>query len=277
LNRLDFHIFMRKLSGYLMIFVSIAMSISLGGCFSFQEYPADWPQINDPNDIEIKIVGTFSCLESAQEVRGESSNAYLSEILGREFRCNRVYIQRISDRLIFRYIDNDSRFLGEQIFIKNEDYKVEDGWIKFESIFESIGEGGVGLYVLTMPQLTIDNTDDLVIKRKTTAGGIVLLIPVMGMGTSWHKFDRINGNSAETEHSILTGRAATQAASSNLVSASAMLSMPDKEVCRKAIIKASDVIIWDTSYSYARYSKEAKRRGLTLEQCAILAGRTTTQ
>jgi hypothetical protein len=70
----------------------------------------------------------------------------------------------------------------------------------------------------------------------------------------------------------------TQIASSNLSSSSLMLSMPDKEVCNKAIIiKTSGVIIWNTSYSYAKYSKEAKRRGITLEQCATLTGRTTTQ
>ena len=100
----------------------------------------------------------------------------------------------------------------------------------------------------------------------------VLSMPVKEVCNRYSKEAKRRGLTLE-QCRILAGRTTTQAANSNLGSASTMLSMPAKEVCNKAIVKGRDVIIWDTSSSYARYSKEAKRRGLTLEQCAVLLKR----
>lgn len=152
------------------------------------------------------------------------------------------------DKFIFKPIGAGDFTYGNNVQSRHDKFKLVSGKITIFSksldvlLFNRIpGRGRETTYEFKMLPLSPGQ------KEKT-----LTTLKELPNFESWEILDTEAKNEKKTDHTI------------------ELRNMPAKAVCFKAVIKTSDAITWDTSYSYDRYSKEAKRRGYTPEKCAAL-------
>lgn len=198
--------------------------LSLGGCIVNTDnlvYPDAWPKQTHSYDIENQLEGSFSCAGLVTEDRfmkrlpdflDEESNPWEGRSLG----CSRVEIQRVTDGFEIRYIHKES-IIKKQIYVKSQDYKIEDSWIKLDSFQTSVWNAE-SLYTVSS-YLTVNSRGDFIIRAQISSLTFLLIIPIGVDTTHWGMFKRTSAtNAAECEMSVAVNDAiwAAQTASNKI-------------------------------------------------------------
>ncbi len=193
-------IIQKNVSAFARTLVVLALLLSLVGCYvKNPSYPNDWPALMQPNEIEKEIEGSFACEGSTTFSATDygRKGAYLPFLLatekqkvpvgGQAYWCSRIEIERVTNGFEIRYM-NFSRLSKTEKYLKDIDYKIDKGWIIFNSVDRPTAE----IKDSTQSQITINNENDLVTKAKSFLVGMVLVpIPVGSSITNWGKFERI--------------------------------------------------------------------------------------
>jgi len=180
--------------------LAAAVVVFASGCFiKNPSYPTSWPQTTGSNDIENQIEGSFLC--SGEIILGDGEmwdkKSITDFLFGGENAptCEYVEIRKVQpDEMEIRFMYSGGEN-GRRYYRKNRDYRVEGKWIVLKPDvswdFSAEALGGVREWVT--PHLTIDVEQDLIIRGKNRAAGIIWFltpIPVGGSGTDWGRFRR---------------------------------------------------------------------------------------
>ncbi len=177
----------------------ITFLFGLSGCFSKSpEYPATWPALTQVNNVETEITGSFACHGSDVKIEPNLDKSYPLQSFfvfdDPNLWCNKLEIHRVSDGLEFSYMINTAA-VKKQKYLKDQDYKVKDGWIEIEPVSEWLTSGIVDARTSVKRYLTVNAKGDLVVRAKRSTVELVFYIPAMGTSdVFWVTSKRINAS-----------------------------------------------------------------------------------
>ena len=172
-----------------------ALTFYLSGCVSFQPYPDSWSVVNAGGKYPKFQGKEFACEGKAVTDGGVEIDTTIYDFIDFDpingIVCNNfsVSITKFSD-LEITLGENGSPSAQKVVFAQNE-YKIVDGWIHLPKKREILNKEGVLAYTSGKKMLGVTENGSLVIKSKGLGAGLMLLIPVVGVGNNWARFEKI--------------------------------------------------------------------------------------
>ena len=168
----------------------------LNSCVSIAPapYPDAWEKpATSIDNIEQRIVGDYSC--GGKTLRPSNFEVidagYLPQSLHMDVKgsCDTVRFRQVKEGELEITFLGDGIALETKSFMAGVDYNTDNGWLVFEW---SQGGGYVmaGGYAGGSDSLTLDISGNLVVKSSFTAAGLIILVPIVGYGSTWAKYER---------------------------------------------------------------------------------------
>lgn len=172
----------------------------LYGCVSIAPapYPEAWEKpATSISNIEKRIVGDYNC--KGKTLRPSSHEVidagYLPQSLHMNVKgsCDTVRFSQVTVSELEITFIGDGITLETKTFLAGEDYNTADGWLVFKwSEGGKVREGYAiaGGHAGGSDSLTLDMSGNLLVKSSFTAAALIVVIPIIGYGSTWAKYER---------------------------------------------------------------------------------------
>jgi hypothetical protein len=171
-------------------FILILLSTS---CVSQRPYPAIWPPLSAPQAKDCQsIVGTYNNWGEMVEYTGELS--LTEDLFGFgivRFAPTKVaFLLPDPNTLEVTVFGTNGEVFRRTLSTRDHDFVCEDGRAIIQ--YQFWGDADVAFFrAWTVVELTASD-DYLVTKvKETDAGALMLMVPVVGTSTRWHRFKRL--------------------------------------------------------------------------------------
>ncbi len=185
----------------LLLYIPLALGF-LYGCVSIgpAPYPAAWKKpATSIGNIEQRIVGDYSC-------RGKTLRPSSHEVIDAGFlphslhmnvnenvKCDTVRFRQVKEGELEVTILSDGIASETKTFLAGTDYNTADSWLVFRwSEGGSVREGYMiaGGYATGSDSVTLNMSGDLIVKSSFTAASLIVIVPIVGYGSTWAMYER---------------------------------------------------------------------------------------
>ncbi len=176
------------------VFIS-ALAI-MSSCSFNQKLPEEWA---NPKPISSSICPNISGKYKEKGERADKTEVCLSALLfGTERKSNQsfswneithILIKQKDQNSIELVLYKDMKILHSKILVRGNEFKCEDGWVKFESV--NTGSSSLVL-AITSDIIGFTISDKYLLeKSEGTAFGLLGIIPIIISKTDWSRFESI--------------------------------------------------------------------------------------
>lgn len=175
----------------------IVAVVFLSGCSSHGAYPVEWGGLSPAvADSCPSLAGEFQNAGERAVPEGGSpqySPPYLSSYFladtAATARAKRVRITGDANAGLSVEVLGEAASLESHILRRDEDYRCEDGWLLLASS-RWVAEQVSGFESMTY-RFRKTNDGALVVQVNASAFGVILVVPIAGSSTEWHRFQPV--------------------------------------------------------------------------------------
>jgi len=172
----------------------IVAAVLSSGCSSYSAYPVEWGSLSaSPGNSCPSLAGEFQNAGERAVPEGGSpqySPPYLSSYfladIAAAAQATRVRITGDANAELMVEALGEGASLEPRILQRQEDYRCEDGWLLLESS-RWVAEQVSGFESMTY-RFRRANDGALVVQVSASALGVILVVPIVGSSTEWHRF-----------------------------------------------------------------------------------------
>ena len=166
--------------------VYLLVMIIFTGCISKQDFPSSWEKIEKKDNYCSNITGTY--VNKGVLIQSRYSPLLSNILLDSSKDISLIKLLLNDKKLIITGYSNNKLIKSKELDINENNLSCKDNFWTFE-IDEIINKGGVLAKQWDTYFLSKTN-EGLVIKKKSTASGLMFLIPIIGSDSTWILFQK---------------------------------------------------------------------------------------
>lgn len=192
-NKMNINRLCNEANRYLVLFSLVSVLLSTFACYH-PDYPENLDKLISvgPN-IEEAIEGGYNCSGFYYIKDVPVKDTYLIDLLYPKTKdlpreCDYILFKRINSGLELD-IFKEGVVINRLYLDKNEDYVVEDSWVKMKDDITLLADWPGVLYIANNISITLNERKDMIVKHDTFGIGTIV-IPVAGSTTEWSRFKK---------------------------------------------------------------------------------------